>query len=137
MNHLEYVMILNEFKKKNKVDIDFLIYDDYSMNSYILEKLLLQINKKYVIKTASTMNQLYEILKKNNPKCFFVDLMVGTKMSGIHLFNDLQSIDKKKLLIPYSGLEKKMIIQELGEIPILEKPINIMSLKKIITDYNL
>lgn len=114
-----------------KINPDILVLDDEQVIQDLLKRYLNKFG--YNVFCASKGNDALGIVKNNNVKVAIVDLRLPGFMNGLHTLKHIKKMnnDIEVILITGYGNEKtKRIGRRLGAYAYLEKPLNLLDIKK-------
>lgn len=113
-----------------------LVVDDEKHAIDLLSEMLKTIGVEKII-TAKSAESALNLFQTERPDIVFSDIML-IKISGLSLLRKLKAIDKNVPVILLSGFHEYRRILENSDVKpdnFLEKPLNIIKIKKVILDY--
>ncbi len=117
--------------------IDILILDDFKSCATVLKMLIKRLYPNLKIKTVCDLDKFKELIEQYQPKFIFMDVMLE---HGINSLDVLKCFIHKVNgeIIVYSGLNKDNLelkdnMQRCGINKFLNKPINLMDVKKMLS----
>jgi Response regulator containing CheY-like receiver, AAA-type ATPase, and DNA-binding domains len=106
-----------------------LVVDDSSTNIVLLEAIL--NGQGYIIDTAQSVREAYQVIKKETPDLILLDLLMP-RISGFDFLKELKGNQATKeipviIISAVSDPENKKKSVELGALDFINKPIDIQS----------
>jgi len=117
---------------------DVMIYDDLEISCIILQKIIKKFFPELKCQYVTTQDHLFDISVQ--PKVFFIDVMINSKLDGINVVEKLSKTHPNAHKIFYTGMEGDYLAPEMNRLNIkyiLKKPIVIGDLIEIITELKL